>query len=249
MPRRELPEINAGSMADIAFLLLIFFLVTTTMDQEIGIKRVLPQEDENAKEQIVKKRNVLEILTTTAGKGSIENSLDVEILINQGSKFSDIIKIRELKEYAKEFLTNPNNEESLPVFEERKTEMCKLKITEIKAQIASLPTNSKQIPLLQQELEDWEDRLEICQMTGGKFREINKFAIIAVKLNPLTDYDTYIQIQSQLEAAQNELRDEFAQKLFGISYFDLDEDLDEDFDRVKVLKKLVPQRVAKGKNI
>ena len=42
MARRELQEINAGSMADIAFLLLVFWLVTTTIDSDEGVKRQLP---------------------------------------------------------------------------------------------------------------------------------------------------------------------------------------------------------------
>ena len=64
MGRREIPEINAGSMADIAFLLLIFFLVTTTMDTDKGLIRKLPPPiDEPVDEQDkVKQRNIFEIL-------------------------------------------------------------------------------------------------------------------------------------------------------------------------------------------
>lgn len=60
--RRAAPEINAGSMADIAFLLLIFFLVTTTMDVDSGITRRLPPPVDTPDNVKVKERNVLNVL-------------------------------------------------------------------------------------------------------------------------------------------------------------------------------------------
>lgn len=63
MARRVSPEINAGSMADIAFLLLIFFLVTTTMDVDSGITRRLPPPVEKPDEDIkINARNILNVL-------------------------------------------------------------------------------------------------------------------------------------------------------------------------------------------
>ncbi|HQO49282.1 MAG TPA: biopolymer transporter ExbD, partial [Bacteroidales bacterium] len=62
MARRASPEINAGSMADIAFLLLIFFLVTTTMDVDTGITRRLPPPIDKPEDVDVRKRNVLNVL-------------------------------------------------------------------------------------------------------------------------------------------------------------------------------------------
>ncbi|MGJ8743701.1 ExbD/TolR family protein [Polaribacter sp.] len=61
MSRKESPEINAGSMADIAFLLLIFFLVTTTMNIDVGIASKLPQKQEEPSKIDIHKRNILEV--------------------------------------------------------------------------------------------------------------------------------------------------------------------------------------------
>lgn len=93
MAKRALPEINAGSMADIAFLLLIFFLVTTTMDVDSGINRKLPPWDE---EQLtdpppIKKKNIFTVLVNS------RNQLLVE---------DEYMELDELREAAKRFLNN-----------------------------------------------------------------------------------------------------------------------------------------------
>ncbi len=62
MARRENPEINAGSMADIAFLLLIFFLVTTTMNVDSGVSKKLSEKPpEDYVPPIIKEKNIYEV--------------------------------------------------------------------------------------------------------------------------------------------------------------------------------------------
>jgi biopolymer transport protein ExbD len=74
MARRDSPEINAGSMADIAFLLLIFFLVTTTMDVDAGISRKLPEKQPPETDRpIVKERNVFEVIINRNDELLVEN--------------------------------------------------------------------------------------------------------------------------------------------------------------------------------
>jgi len=73
MRRKETTEINAGSMADIAFLLLIFFLVTTTMEVDSGISRKIPAKQEQQPHIILKEKNVLDITINNNDKLLVEN--------------------------------------------------------------------------------------------------------------------------------------------------------------------------------
>lgn len=93
MARRGSGEINAGSMADIAFLLLIFFLVTTTMDVDTGISRKLPEkQDPNIKPPVLKEKNVFEV----------NINRNDEILV-EGDTY---MQIGDLREAAKKFIDN-----------------------------------------------------------------------------------------------------------------------------------------------
>jgi hypothetical protein len=92
MARREGGEINAGSMADIAFLLLVFFLVTTTMDVDAGISRKLSEKPpEDFVPPIIKERNVFKVVINN------EDQLLVE---------EEFVTYEEVKDLAVEFIDN-----------------------------------------------------------------------------------------------------------------------------------------------
>ena len=104
--KRKIQEINAGSMADIAFLLLIFFLVATTMNTDTGLVRMLPPmppEDQPQDEIKVKERNLF--LVFINGRG--------DIMAGAAGK-QEAIDLRQLKDRTKEFILNPLDDENLP---------------------------------------------------------------------------------------------------------------------------------------
>ncbi len=190
MPRRETPEINGGSMADIAFLLLIFFLVTTTMDVDTGISRKLPPmpEKETVDEPVdIKERNLFIVLINKD-----------DLLLVQG----ELMEIRDLKDKAKEFILNENNEKHLPLKEDT------------------------YIPEL------------------GRNFMVSK-GVISLQNDRGTSYGKYIQVQNELVAAYNEVREDAAFDEYGKSFEDLTE------KEQDAIKKMYPQRLseAEPKNI
>lgn len=92
MARRASPEVNAGSMADIAFLLLIFFLVTTTIETDRGISRKLPPiPEEDVIPPVIKQKNIFTVIVNR------DNQLLVE---------DEVMELSELRQAAVEFLDN-----------------------------------------------------------------------------------------------------------------------------------------------
>jgi biopolymer transport protein ExbD len=102
MSKRKTPGLNTGAMSDISFLLLTFFLLTSSINTEQGIPRKLPPpktEDAKDKQIDINRRNVLNVLVNFRDQISVNG---------------EEIMITELKAKAKEFFSNPTNDPNLP---------------------------------------------------------------------------------------------------------------------------------------
>ena len=147
-------EINAGSMADIAFLLLIFFLVTTQIVEDKGVLVKLPPWSEDEPDITkLNKRNVYSVLVNASNQ-----------LLVRGEE----MRIKELKENCINFITNPQKREDF----------------------AEEPTK----------------------------------AIVSLKNDRGTNYETYLSVYNELIAAYNEIRDVAANRVYGRNFNELDRD-------------------------
>ena len=185
--KRTMPGVNATSTADIAFMLLIFFLTTTSMNTDKGLARRLPPPpDPNVKEKsdiIVKNRNILQVRINK------DNALMV------GSEY---MEVSQLKEKAKEFIANPNDDANLP-----------------------------------------EKHLVNIPLLGGDCM-ITKNHVISVTNDVGTSYQAYIDVQNELVAAYNELRNEKAKSAFGKDYAECSE------DEQKAIRDFFPQKISEA---
>lgn len=183
---KKIPQINASSMADISFLLLIFFLVTTSMDVNQGLARRLPAPippDQKVEDTDINKRNLMIVKINSANQLMVQGQL---------------MDVKQLRETAKEFIRNENDEPNLP------------KLVE----------------------EDFGEPIGVQRYT--------KDHVISVQNDVDTQYQAYLDVQNELVAAYNELRNECAQKYFHTSYNELSE------EQQKQVQKVYPQKISEA---
>ena len=110
MSKRKTPGLNTQSTADIAFLLLCYFLMVSTMDQNNGLQRRLPpmpDQNQKAEDQKVNRRNIIVVKINSADRLLAGNAP---------------IDVSQLKDKIKEFLTNPADDPNLPAREDTEIE-------------------------------------------------------------------------------------------------------------------------------
>ncbi len=185
MAKRKVPSINASSMADISFLLLIFFLVTTSMAVNKGLMRKLPPpipKDFEQPDIKVNKRNTLVVLINSQ---------------NQLMVLGEQMDIKDLRQRAKDFIKNEFNDPNLPV------------VTPVEVNLLGT-------------------------------MNITKDHVVSLQNDRGTDYQSYIEVQNELVAAYNELRDELAKERFGAYYNDLT------VDQQKAVQQVYPQKISEA---
>ncbi len=264
MARRELQEINAGSMADIAFLLLIFWLVTTTIESDMGIKRQLPPpvppdiDVPQAKEQNVfnVKVNFLDMLLVEG------QPLDIQELKNKAKSFliatgdgviTHQIGTEEIGKNRDVILITGANGKTNAAFPERewiRKSNVKMKIAEYEQIV--LIAEEKNKDAFRKVLKSWQEKLTTINLLGGDYKELPASALISMQNDNNTTYNTYLQVQNELQSAVNELRDELALSKFGVSYRELEEVYGKNkqdkstLEKITAVRALYPQRISEA---
>ncbi|MBR5067941.1 MAG: biopolymer transporter ExbD [Bacteroidales bacterium] len=203
--KRKAPSINSSSSADLAFTLLIFFLVVTSMDTDEGLARLLPRwvPEDQIQDQEIKKRNILNVMVNK----------DNAILMGDDYIEGSVEKQNEqIRKKAIEFITatgqfaGDRGPEMKEVDPEKSPELQKLIV-------AKDPTV-----------------------------RVAKSHVISLQSDYGTSYEKYIQLQNELVAAYNTLRQEAAQKYFQKDY---DEEVLSQ-DEAKALKDLYPMNISEA---
>ena len=209
--KRKVPGINASSTADISFILLIFFLVVTSMDSQLGLKVTLPEKQDDEKDPPkLMMRNVLSIkvnkenkvLISSAGKLRLDSEEDVD----------KIGYARLMEKY-----DVPADSLNFPID----------RLCELVKDFARNSDDAAFFPQLYDNVQEYYDeKKEVHVLPSVKAgQEPVKYAknhVVSLTTDRATSYSTYFKVVHELYKAYDELRDELSQKEYGKLFNDLE---------------------------
>ena len=188
---RKVPGINASSTADISFILLIFFLVVTSMNSNFGLQVMLPNppEEQQQDEPEIHERNLLKVYV----------NMDNEIMVTPGKLregerplMLKVDELEELRDLAKDFITaNTPGGKVNDNYPEPKKKMDT--ITYIN-----------------------DAGIELHYPNGVSNIVRNNQHVITLQTDRSTKYEVYFKVQEVLYSAYNDLREEFAKEVYGV---------------------------------
>jgi hypothetical protein len=155
--------------------------------------------------------------------------------------------IKDLREGAKDFMTNPENSEDLPEKKRITASECNQKIAEFKAGVATA-TDPEDKQAYQDLADKWQDKLDAVQLLG-EYMELPGSAVISLQTGSKTSYDMYVRVQNELEAGISELRNELSMSKFDRKFDELDDKNDDDKPLIKAVRLVIPQRISEAEPV
>lgn len=226
MAKRDIPEVNAGSMADIAFLLLIFFLVTTTMDRDKAYIRPIPKKVETPIDPPpVQEREICSIVANSSNKlmvrkKEVANPDDISELILEFYRTNEKLSTEETAKAS----IDPNHPGfEFPFYNRFGIDEINRKIDETTVEFEKVEAMPDADPVLidyyWSKVTEWQKKkTSLALYKKAELPEISPQAHIRIEVQIKTGYVLFAKIQSEIEEALFELRDDASQRIWGFGY-------------------------------
>lgn len=223
--------VNTIIMANLAFLALLFFQFALPPEYDEGIKKTLPKKFDVSWGcgLVIPDRDILRVQVNQKGQILLEDQLS---------------SVSQLYGVAKKFYRNSENNVKYPDFHVRTLKEALSQVQSWQEVYDAAKVNSPEQIAAAYKLQDWKGRLTTLEAIEEPFyQEISKLAVIVIDIDEEASFGRYIEVMSELRAAMNDLRNEYALQYFGQSYSDLDPV--DDRDKLIAIRHLVPYRIVK----
>ena len=227
MAKREIPEINAGSMADIAFLLLIFFLVTTTMDKDTAYERNIPKKIEIENQDTpppIEERNICLIKANQRDQLMVRKELmdDPNEISDRIIEFYRMNEKLTQSEMAVAASTKSHPGFNFPLYSLISMDQVEAEVLRAEKEFEETEAMDDAAPAIIEYKEnlynEWVNKRDAMKLYGKPtLREIHVQAHIKIEVQKETSYELLARIHSEVREALYELRNDAAKQIFNES--------------------------------